>query len=214
MLITGARGFGRQLLEIFVQLEQLDGLAFFDDHYNEDRLFDRFPVYKTEEEVLRFFSESNDIRFALGTGTPETRERFTERFTRLGGQLSSVISPFAHVAKFSVHIGEGSCILTSSIVETGVELGKGCLVNLKASVAHDCTIGDFTVISPGATINGNCRIGHYVHIGSNATILPNITVGNHVVIGAGAVVTEDIPDHVLAVGIPAQIRRQYGSSAH
>ena len=34
--------------------------------------------------------------------------------------------------------------------------------------------------------------------------MPGVTIGNNVVIGAGAVVTKDIPDNMVAVGVPAK----------
>lgn len=52
------------------------------------------------------------------------------------------------------------------------------------------------------------KIGHDVWIGGNVTILPGVTIGNNVVIAAGAVVTKDIPDNVLAGGIPAKVIRE------
>lgn len=42
-------------------------------------------------------------------------------------------------------------------------------------------------------------------IGSNATILGGVTVGKNSIIGAGAVVTQDVPDHAIAVGAPARV---------
>jgi serine O-acetyltransferase len=38
-----------------------------------------------------------------------------------------------------------------------------------------------------------------------------ITVGNDVAIGANAVLMKDLPDHVVAVGIPAQVISDKGS---
>lgn len=40
------------------------------------------------------------------------------------------------------------------------------------------------------------------------TILPGVTIGSNVVIAAGAVVTKDVPDNVLAGGVPAKILRE------
>nr|WP_279635371.1 DapH/DapD/GlmU-related protein [Rhodococcus koreensis] len=51
------------------------------------------------------------------------------------------------------------------------------------------------------------QIGDNVWIGSNVTILPGVSIGNGAVIGAGAVVARDLPDYVLAVGVPARVIR-------
>lgn len=37
------------------------------------------------------------------------------------------------------------------------------------------------------------------------TILPGVTIGENSVIAAGAVVSRDVPDNVVAGGIPAKI---------
>jgi serine O-acetyltransferase len=49
-------------------------------------------------------------------------------------------------------------------------------------------------------------IGDRVYIGAGARILGAIHVGNDVSVGANAVVLEDVPDHSVAVGVPARIR--------
>jgi serine O-acetyltransferase len=50
------------------------------------------------------------------------------------------------------------------------------------------------------------QIGDHVDIGAGAKLLGNIRIGNHVRIGANAVVLCDVPDHSIAVGIPAVVR--------
>jgi acetyltransferase-like isoleucine patch superfamily enzyme len=47
----------------------------------------------------------------------------------------------------------------------------------------------------------NCRIG------THSVIMPGVTIGSNTRIGAFSFVTEDIPDNVLAYGIPARVIR-------
>lgn len=51
------------------------------------------------------------------------------------------------------------------------------------------------------------KIGNNVYIGQNAMIMPGVEIGNNVIIGAGAIVTHSIPDNVVAVGIPATVKK-------
>lgn len=37
--------------------------------------------------------------------------------------------------------------------------------------------------------------------------MPGVTIGDGCVIGAGSVVTKDIPDNVLAAGVPCKVIR-------
>jgi len=49
------------------------------------------------------------------------------------------------------------------------------------------------------TLRKNCRIG------SHSTIMPNVTVGNNSIVGAHSFVNKDIPENVVAFGIPIKI---------
>jgi acetyltransferase-like isoleucine patch superfamily enzyme len=52
------------------------------------------------------------------------------------------------------------------------------------------------------------RIGAGSDIGAGATILPGVTIGRGVQVGAGAVVVGDLPDFVIAAGVPARVIRE------
>ena len=51
------------------------------------------------------------------------------------------------------------------------------------------------------------RIEENVWIGAGAILLPGVTIGKNSVIGAGSVVTRDIPENVVAVGVPCRVLR-------
>lgn len=47
-------------------------------------------------------------------------------------------------------------------------------------------------------------IGDWVWIAADTTVLKGVSIGSHSVVGTRSVVTESIPEHTLAVGIPAK----------
>jgi serine O-acetyltransferase len=71
--------------------------------------------------------------------------------------------------------------------------------------------GDRVVIGAGVTIGGRGShqgvpvIGNDVEIGNGAVILGPIRIGDGAAIGANAVVLMDVPDHAVAVGVPARL---------
>jgi acetyltransferase-like isoleucine patch superfamily enzyme len=55
-------------------------------------------------------------------------------------------------------------------------------------------------------------LGDDVWLGAGAKVLDGVRIGSRVAVGAGAVVTRDLPDGVVAVGIPARVVRERGGS--
>jgi len=81
----------------------------------------------------------------------------------------------------------------------GVEIKDNVQIGSHCSIYSVSTIDD----SHGKVIlKKNCRIG------SHSTILPGISVGENSIIGAHSLVNKDIPDNVVAFGVPAKVVRQ------
>ncbi len=81
----------------------------------------------------------------------------------------------------------------------------GVEINDKVQIGSHCSIYSISTIdnSYGKVIlKYNCRIG------SHSTILPGVTVGENSIIGAHSLVTKDIPDNVIAFGVPAKFIRE------
>ena len=105
-------------------------------------------------------------------------------------------------------IGENTMISLGAKIDVRrgkVIIGNHCLIT------HGCYIlshdGAAHVINPEDNGTGYVTVGDHVFIGVNTVVLRNVTIGNHAIIGAGSVVNKDIPDGVVAFGIPARVVR-------
>ncbi len=86
-------------------------------------------------------------------------------------------------------------------------IGSDCLISQFVSlIASNHSIARGTAIrdQPSDVSKHTIRIGDDVWIGTHVTVLPGVTIGAGSVIAAGAVVTRDIPEYVIAAGIPAE----------
>lgn len=208
MIIIGAKGFAKEVLEVLFQ-NNIQNVCFFDDVNPEltGNLYGKFPILKSTEEVEEYFkSVSNE--FTIGIGNPFLRKKLFDKFTKIGGEFKSTISPKAEIGNFGNKIAQGCNIMTGSVITNDILIEMGVIVNLNTTIGHDSQIGEFVELSPGVSISGNCTIGSYTTIGTNATILPKITIGSNVIVAAGAVVTKDIPDNCMVAGIPAIIKKE------
>jgi acetyltransferase-like isoleucine patch superfamily enzyme len=95
---------------------------------------------------------------------------------------------------YETDIGAFSYInaLHGVVLQDSVQIGSHC------SVYSVSTIDD----SRGKVIlKSNCRIG------SHSTILPGVTIGINSIVGAHSLVNKDIPDNVVAFGVPVKVIR-------
>jgi sugar O-acyltransferase (sialic acid O-acetyltransferase NeuD family) len=206
MLIIGAKGFAKEILEVFHQLNAMDNIAFYDDVNIDigDFLYGRFPILKNEMEAQSYFKEYG-YEFSIGIGNPKLRYDLYNKFIDLGGVINYCISPSAKIGSYDVQIGIGTNILSNATISNSVRIGKGCILYYNVIITHDCKVGDFVELSPSVVLLGNVEVGSFTQIGSNATILPKVKIGKNVIVGAGSVVTKDIPDNCIAFGIPAKV---------
>lgn len=209
MIIIGAKGFAKEVLEVLHQRNETDNIGFYDDLSVDlpDLLYDKFKILRCIEDVKMFFSKYGN-KFALGVGNPLVRRQLHDVFISLGGSAISVISPYAYIGHFNNKIGSCVNIMTGTVITNDVNLSDGVLINLNCTIGHDVNVGEFVEISPGTNISGNVSIGSYTSIGTNVTVLPKVKIGKNVVVAAGSVVTKDIPDNKMVAGVPAIIKKE------
>jgi sugar O-acyltransferase (sialic acid O-acetyltransferase NeuD family) len=204
MVIIGAKGLAKELLQIVEDSNNAKNLVFFDD-INLDEptlLYNKYSVLRTEEEVINHFRSDN--RFILGLGRPKLRGKLHKRFKAIGGELYSLIDKTTTIGSY-VTLGEGLTLMSGVKVSNGVKIGKGLLGYYDSIITHDVEIGDFVELSPGCKLLGHVKIGDQVHVGAGAIILPRLQIGEGAIIGAGAVVTKDVESYAMVVGNPAKL---------
>jgi acetyltransferase-like isoleucine patch superfamily enzyme len=69
-------------------------------------------------------------------------------------------------------------------------------------------IGKYASIGLGVIIGGSSQIGENCRIWMGAAIFDRLHIGDWTVIGAGSLATTDIPQGVVAYGVPAKIVRE------
>ena len=93
------------------------------------------------------------------------------------------------------------------------DIGAFSYINAKHKVIIDdfVQIGSHCSIYSISTIDdkkGKVHLKENCKIGSHSTILPGVTIGKNSIIGAHSLVLNDIPDNVIAYGVPAKIARK------
>ncbi len=105
-------------------------------------------------------------------------------------------------------------VITQADIPLGSQIGgglimphpNGIVIHPEAEIGPNCLIFQQVTIGTTGNRRGVPRIGGHVDIGAGARVLGPVTIGAHALIGANAVVTHDVPEGMVAAGIPARLK--------
>jgi len=204
MIVFGAGGFAKEILQVLKDNSFKKRIIFFDNLTNHNGKLFNYDIFSKEIEVKNYF-EQVDNSYCIGIGDPILRSKIHQRFSKLGGICQTIISLKSNCGEYDVKIEEGVVVLSGVSISNSVSIGKGTMIYYNSIITHDCEIGDFVEISPSVNVLGRVKVGSFSRLGANCTILPDVIIGKGVTIGAGSVVTKDIPDNKKVIGIPGRI---------
>ena len=88
---------------------------------------------------------------------------------------------------------------------TYINAQYGVVIEDYVQIGSHCSIYSVSTIDDK---QGEVVLKKNSRIGTHSVVMPGVTVGENSVIGAFSFVTEDIPDNVVAFGVPAKVIRE------
>ena len=210
IVILGAGGFGREVLDIIIAQNKVSErwkiLGFVDeDPELKGKVLNGYPVLGSFDWFSKI--DLKEIMVVCAIGDNISKKKVVEKAKGLGLTFANVVHPSVIMTEF-VTLGEGVIICAGCILTNQITIGNHVIINLDVTIGHDSIIEDFCTLSPGVHISGRNKIGEGANVGTGAVTIQGIVIGRWSIIGAGAVVAQDIPDKVVAVGVPAKPIKQ------
>lgn len=206
ILLYGAGGHAKVVIDAIHKGLEYEVIGIVDKQLQEDIFLAGFPII-AEIDVFNVLRQVDGCIVAIGDNWTRSCVVASIKKIRSDVDFVSVVHPFTSIGQ-NVKIGVGTVILAGAIINSGTSIGDHCIVNTRASLDHDNVLGDFASVAPNVATGGNVVIGNFSALSIGATIIHNIHIGEHTVIGAGALVTKDIPQKIVAFGIPAKKIRE------
>lgn len=202
--IFGAGGFGREVLMLIEQINELNPIwnfiGFFDDGVSLGNLTNGYKIWGGVNELN---SIKRELFVVLAIGDPATKKKLVQTIHNSFIGYPNLIHPNVCIGKY-VQLGEGVIITSGCILTENIQIGNHIILNLQCTVGHDSVINDYCSFMPSVSVSGETQIEEGVYVGTKACIINKKRIGKGSVVGAGAVVIKDVPEGVTVVGNPAR----------
>lgn len=203
LLIVGAGGFGRELLQWVKDINEIKPtwniLGFLDDNL---QALDQYEHDTKVIGTIQDWQPEDDQEFALAFGSPELKRKIVSILEKKGAKFVDIIHPTAMLSKFAKH-GKGLVMFPYSKLSCNSTVGDFVTI-LSSPIGHDTIIGDYTVISGGCNIVRNVKIGKDVFLAAGVCIAQDLTIGDGSYLGLGSVILGNVKPGSKMFGNPAR----------
>lgn len=204
LLIVGAGGFGRELLQWSKEINKITPrwniVGFLDDNL---QALDGYDCdYKIVGKISDWEPKENE-EFVIALGFPEIKKKVIESLLERGAEIVSMIHPDAHIGGFCT-VGRGCIIYPDTRITVNVSIGDYVTILAQNFIGHDAVIGSYSTIFGNCSVNGHVQIGEGVLLNNSASTVPGIKIGTGAVIGAGSFVISNVRPGRHMFGNPAK----------
>lgn len=163
-------------------------------------------------ELSRERQLAQDLCFKLNQLPPSAdQERLTilQKLCHRFGTASHIMPGFWCDYGYNITIGDHffanfNCVMLDA---APITFGNHVFIGPNCGFYTSSHPLDVTTRNKGLESAYPITVGDNVWFGGNVVVLPGITIGNNNVIAAGSIVTKSIPDNVIAMGNPCQIKK-------
>lgn len=168
LLIVGAGGHGRSVLELVRLLGTHTPTGFLDDTQSAGSIVMGLPVWGPTS-LLSDLPARGVRAVHVAIGHNATREALNAHARGAGLALATLIHPRASVSP-------------------SAKLGAGCAVMALAVVGTESVLGDGVIVNAGAVVDHHARVGDHGHLGANATMAGGTSIGVRSWLQAGSAI--------------------------
>ena len=165
-----------------------------------------FPVIAADEQSAIAICRKHAAEIIVGVGDNRIRKRLFETFVSSEVPVATIIHPRSVISS-TARIGIGTVVGGGVCIDTCACVGRNVIVNMAAIIGHEAEIGDHAHLSGGSIVSGGASVGEGTLIASSSAIRSYTRVGAWCVVGVGAAVVKNLPDGVVAYGVPARAVR-------
>ncbi|MEG2246578.1 MAG: hypothetical protein RSC84_03935 [Peptostreptococcaceae bacterium] len=167
LLIVGAGGHGKVVLDMAKSTKNYSEIAFLDDSKKiGDKVLGHEVIGKIPDMKL-FKDNFTDIAIAIGNN--EVRVELGKQALSIGYSLPIISHKSSIISRYA-NIGNGTIIMPNVVVNADAKIGELVILNSSSVIEYDCVVGDGAQISYG------------VILGSGVIVEDNYTVDMGIVI--------------------------------
>nr|WP_320148053.1 acetyltransferase [uncultured Anaeromusa sp.] len=198
LLILGAGGHAKVLLEAAEQMGLWSDFAFLDDVASGN--VHGYPIVGSLKDAAALTARFHEA--IVGIGNNQTRMFWHDFLLENQYNIPSVIHPSSVISP-SALLGKGCAVFAQAVVNADAFIGDSVILNTACSVDHDCVIEAAVHIAPGARLAGGVCAAKEAWVGLNSCVNVGLKIGRQAVVGAGAVVIKNVEEKTTVVGVPA-----------
>jgi sugar O-acyltransferase (sialic acid O-acetyltransferase NeuD family) len=206
ILVLGAGPQARVIPDVLNALKDIELIGFVD--WDNERRFlmgdaSGYPVFEGGQFPEEIIKKSGPFEPLIAFSRMDRRKGMINKLRTLSLDGATIIHPSALISQ-SAEIGHGCLISPGVIIGPGVKIGDHCIINSATTIDHDSTIEENVIMGAGVHLPGFVQVLSGTFIGVGSSSVNGVTIGRDCLIGAGSVITKDVPDNVLAAGVPAK----------
>lgn len=166
-----------------------------------------------DREIIESRMKCADLCYEFNQCRPSDTEKQIEIIKKIIGCVKGsfvITAPFYCDYGSNITIGDNFYANHNCTILDGAKVTFGNNVFIAPNVVFT-TAGhaiDREQRAKGLEIALPITVGDDVWIGTNVSVLPEVSIGSNTIIGAGSVVNKDIPDGVIAAGVPCKVIRR------
>lgn len=205
LYIIGARGFGREIFELFQECQNsfqdnIKCVGFLDDKSDALAKYSGYPPVISSVED--FIPQKNDV-FICALGDVLYKRKYTELILNKGGKFINLVHPKSYVSKKS-KLGFGCIICAYTRISCDVIIGNFNTFQPFCVIGHDVRIGNNNHFNTYSFMGGFAQVQNDVTLHTGAIVHPHKTIGSNSIVGAGAVVLRHVKENSTVYGNPAK----------